>query len=197
MVPVSLPAVDEVLEAWSPLCAAEAVVAHAATFPSRADDYGPSFRSFLEYGARLSAADYAQAHQVRVAFARRCQQVFEQAEVLACPGAFMPAPPTGALDPYGPFSPAIAPFLRFTGPFNFSGNPTLSVPAGFSDDGLPHGIQLVGPLLGEAILCQVGYAYEQASGSAWPTPALTAALAKAAGAPTVAVKAKIKPPAAV
>ena len=65
-----------------------------------------------------------------------------------------------------PFSPAISPFLRFTAPFNFSGNPTLSVPAGFSDDGLPYGIQLVGPLLGEAILCQVGHAYEQAA--AWP-----------------------------
>ena len=53
--------------------------------------------------------------------------------------------------------------VRFTAPFNFSGNPTLSVPAGFSADGLPHGIQLVGPLLGEAVLCQVGHAYEQAT----------------------------------
>jgi amidase len=165
LVPVSIPAIEAVLEAWPPICAAEAVVAHAATFPARAADYGPSFRSFLEYGAQLSAAAYAQAHQVRVAFARRLQPIFDQVEVFACPGAFMPAPPTGALDPYAPFSPAIAPFLRFTAPFNFSGNPTLSVPAGFSDDGVPHGIQLVGPLLGEAILCQVGHAYEQAA--AW------------------------------
>jgi amidase len=163
LVPVALPAVEEVLEAWAPLCAAEAVVAHAATFPARADAYGPSFRSFLEYGARLSAAEYAKAHQLRVAFARHCQQIFEQVEVFACPGFFMQAPPVGVLDPYGPFSPDIAPFMRFTAPFNFSGNPTLSVPAGFSDDGMPHGIQLVGPLLGEAILCQVGYAYEQAT----------------------------------
>jgi len=35
------------------------------------------------------------------------------------------------------------------------------VPAGFSDNGLPHGIQLVGPLLGEAVLCRVGHTYEQ------------------------------------
>ena len=75
----------------------------------------------------------------------------------------MQAPPADAIDPYGPFSPAIAPFMRFTGPFNFSGNPTLSVPAGFSDDGVPLGIQLVGPLLGEATICQVGHAYEQAT----------------------------------
>jgi amidase len=75
----------------------------------------------------------------------------------------MQAASVDALDPYGPFSPAFAPFMRFTAPFNFSGNPTLSLPAGFSDDGLPHGIQLVGPLLGEAVLCQVGHTYEQAT----------------------------------
>jgi len=165
VVPVSLPAVDEVLEAWSVICAAEAVVAHAATYPRRAADYGPTFRSFLEFGAALTGAEYARAHLLRVTFARQAQRVFEPADVLACPGAFMQPPPADALDPYSPFSPAIAPFLRFTAPFNFSGNPTLSVPAGFSEDGLPHGIQLVGPLLGEALLCQVGHAYEQAT--AW------------------------------
>jgi amidase len=163
VVPVSLPAVDDVLEAWAVICAAEAVLAHRATYPARADEYGPTFRSFLEYGTRLSGREYAQAHVLRVEFGRRVQHIFEQAEVFACPGAFMQAPPADAIDPYGPFSPAIAPFMRFTGPFNFSGNPTLSVPAGFSDDGVPHGIQLVGPLLGETIVCQVGHAYEQAT----------------------------------
>jgi len=163
LVRVSVPAVEELLEAWSVICSAEAVAAHEATYPARADEYGPSFRSFLEYGTRISGAEYAKAHLLRVAFARRFQEVFEHAEVFACPGFFMQAAPADALDPYGPFSPAFAPFMRFTAPFNFSGNPTLSVPAGFSDNGLPHGIQLVGPLLGEALLCQVGHAYEQAT----------------------------------
>jgi amidase len=163
LVSVSVPEVGEVLEASLVICGAEAAAAHEATYPSRADEYGPSFRSFLEYGTRISGREYAKAHLLRLAFARRLQPVFNQAEVLVCPGAFMQAPPADALDPYSPFSPAIAPFLRFTAPFNFSGNPTLSVPAGFSADGAPHGIQLVGPLLGEAILCQVGHVYEQAT----------------------------------
>jgi len=163
IVPVSIPAVDEILEAWSVICGAEAAAAHEATYPARAGEYGPTFRSFLEYGTQVSGPEYAKAHVSRVMFARRLQHIFERVEVFACPGFFMQAPPADALDPYAPFSPAIAPFLRFTGPFNFSGNPTLSVPAGFSDDGAPHGIQLVGPLLGEAIVCQVGHAYEQAT----------------------------------
>ena len=163
IISVELPPVDEVLDAWCVICAAEALVAHAGTFPARADEYGPTFRSFLQYGAGLRAQDYARAHVLRVEFSRRLQSVFETADVLACPGAFMQPPPAGAIDPYSPFSPAIAPFLRFTAPFNFSGNPTLSVPAGFSADGLPHGMQLVGPLLGEALVCRVGHAYEQAT----------------------------------
>ena len=164
VVAASLPDVtDELLKEWFVLCSAEAVVGHAATYPSRADAYGPSFRSFLEYGASLRASDYARAHVARVEFGRRLQAAFDSADVLACPGMFMQAPPADAVDPYGPITPELAPFVRFTAPFNFSGNPTLSVPAGFSDDGLPHGIQLVGPLLGEAVLCRVGYAYEQAT----------------------------------
>jgi len=163
VITVSVPEVGDLLEGWFVLCAAEALVAHEATYPSRADAYGPSFRSFLEYGATLRAQDYARAHVQRVEFTRRLQAVFETVDVFACPGAFMQAPPADAIDPYGSITPAFAPFIRFTAPFNFSGNPTLSVPAGFSDDGLPHGIQLVGPQLGEAILCQVGHAYERAT----------------------------------
>ncbi len=163
VVGVSVPEVSNILEGWFVLCAAEALVGHEATYPSRAEAYGPSFRSFLEYGAGLRAQDYARAHVQRVDFARRFQAVFDTVDVFACPGMFMQAPPADAVDPYGAITPALAPFVRFTAPFNFSGNPTLSVPAGFSDDGLPHGIQLVGPLLGEAILCQVGHAYEQAT----------------------------------
>jgi amidase len=163
VVSVSLPDVEQLLSAWSVICAAEAAVAHEATFPSRAEAYGPTFRSFLEYGVGLRAQDYAQAHVSRLGFAQRFQQVFDSADLFVCPGVFMPAPPADALDPYGPFTDEIAPFMRFTAPFNFSGNPTLSLPAGFSANGLPHGIQLIGPYLSEALLCQVGYAYEQAT----------------------------------
>lgn len=51
----------------------------------------------------------------------------------------------------------------FTKPFNLSGVPTLSVPCGFSDDGLPLSVQFVGARLSEALLCRVGHAYQQAT----------------------------------
>jgi amidase len=61
------------------------------------------------------------------------------------------------------FSLDFWPFMRFSAPFNLSGSPTLSLPCGFTADGLPLGVQLVGRHLEEATLCRVGQAYEQAS----------------------------------
>jgi amidase len=53
--------------------------------------------------------------------------------------------------------------LRFTAPFNFNGAPTLTLPCGLSDDGLPLSLQIVGKPLGEAPICRVGQAYERAT----------------------------------
>lgn len=163
IVPVRLPPVDDVVYAWSPLCAAEALVAHRPTYPARAGDYGTMFRTFLEFGANLTAADYAAAHVQRIEFAGALQGVFEHADVLICPGSFGPAPPANVVDPYAPFSAELAAFMRYSAPFNFSGNPTLSVPCGFSPDGLPYGVQFVGRHLDEPTLCRVGHTYERAT----------------------------------
>lgn len=163
VVEVQLAPVEPILPAWPVLCAAEAAVAHAKTFPSRAADYGPTFRSFLEYAGTLRAQDYAAAHEARINWAGELRGVFEQVDVLACPSTFMAAPPADLIDPFAPFTPDIAPFMRFTAPFNFSGSPTLSLPCGFSSDGLPYSLQLVGRHGDEALLCRIGHVYEQAT----------------------------------
>jgi amidase len=172
IVELRLPAVEDLLPAWPVLCAAEAAVAHAATFPARAADYGPTFRSFLEYATSLSARQYAAAHEARLIWTGQLRGVFEEIDLLACPSAFMSAPPLDLINPHGPFTPDIAPFMRFTAPFNFSGSPTLSLPCGFCDDGLPFSLQLVGRHGGEALLCRAGHAYEQATDWHWRHPAL-------------------------
>ncbi len=53
---------------------------------------------------------------------------------------------------------------KFTGPFDFTGQPTLSTPCGISSAGLPLSLQLVGKHLNEGLLCRVGHAFEQATG---------------------------------
>jgi len=57
VVKVELPDVEPCLSAWTTLCASEAAAGHAATYPSRAGDYGPGFRSFLELGTSVRGRD--------------------------------------------------------------------------------------------------------------------------------------------
>jgi len=161
---VTVPDVEACLAAWSTICTAETAAAHEATFPARASDYGPGFRSFLELGAAVRGQDYAKAHMQRERFANRFQALFDQIDVLACPSmsvASLPATamPADARELAGP-----NPLLRFTAPFNLSRNPTLSLPCGQSSSGPPPSLQLVGPRLGEALLLQAGAAYERATG---------------------------------
>jgi amidase len=173
VVPVKMPTMTEpVLSAWETLCAAEAVAAHEATFPSRADDYGVFFRKFLETGRTITGAAYAKASSLRAEFVGRLRQAFQHIDVLACPT--MPTE-AFAYDPekaYGGFDAAANTLAgadvryledRFTLPYDYSGYPTLSLPCGVSPGGLPLSLQLAGHPLSEALLCRVGHAYENAT----------------------------------
>jgi amidase len=51
--------------------------------------------------------------------------------------------------------------VRFTLPFDLAGSPTISLPCGFSRNGLPLGLQLVGPHLSEPLLCRAGHVFQQ------------------------------------
>src|SRR5712671_5185403 len=159
---VKLPDVEPCLSAWTTLCASEAAAGHAATYPSRATDYGPGFRSFLELGASIRGQDYANAHMVRERFANRFQSLFDQIDVLACPSMASRSVPANSFPADAGALSGPNPLLRFTGPFNLSRNPTLSQPCSDSSDGPPISLQLVGRRLGEATLIQTGAAYEHA-----------------------------------
>jgi len=160
---VKIPDVDDACRAWAPICGSDALATHANFFPARAGDYGPSFRSFLQMATKVSGADYAKAHAARLDFAGRLATLFRDIDVFLCPGNFGPPLPTDALPPDMLWSPDFWMFMRLTAPFNISGSPTLSLPAGFSDNSLPLGVQLVGRHLDEATLCRVGHAYQGAT----------------------------------
>ena len=163
IVEVQLPDVDEYVSAWPTLCSAGAVAAHAATYPSQRDAYGPWFRGWLDMGARVTGADYARADNLRAACTGHLRRVFEGIDVLVCPS--MSAPPHIVTPEllYGPNEDRPTKFQRFTVPFDYNGAPTLSVPCGMNNEGLPLSIQFVGKHLTEPLLCQVGHAYESAT----------------------------------
>jgi amidase len=167
---VEVPSTDALLSSWAVLCAAEALVHHRGLYPERAASFGPTFRSFLEWGSKLSGADVAAASLAREEWNARFAVLLEDVDMIACPSMpFLPLP-VAALAPQARYEPTIMSIIRFTGPFNFSGSPTLSLPSGFTSDGLPLSLQLVGRHRDEATLCRVGDAFEAAGSRARRRP---------------------------
>ena len=163
IVEVELPDVDEYVSAWPTLCSAEAVLAHAATYPTQQDDYGPWFRGWLDMGAQVTGADYAKANNLRAACTGHLRRVFEEIDVLVCPSMSAPPHRVSLKMLYGAYGARDLKFQRFTVPFNYNGAPTLSVPCGVNSERLPLSIQFVGKHLTEPLLCRVGHAYERAT----------------------------------
>jgi len=164
IVDVKMPDVDRYLPSWHVLCPAEALDAHRQYYPSRRDDYGPFFRDWLDKGAKVSGADYAQANNMRAECNGLIREALQDVDVLACPSTIGPGHPVTPEALYGPLDDNRGTaFQRFTVPYDFNGAPTLSVPCGFSGDGLPLSLQFVGKHLAEPLLCRIGHTYEQAT----------------------------------
>ena len=151
---------------WFPICAYEAARAHAENFPSRANEFGEYYRWFLEFGATVTDEQYAAASEQRAAFNEQFNSIFDGIDAVVCPAGGM----TFSLDPevqYGG-KEALEPLLQavqmyFTIPADFAGTPALTVPCGFSDEGVPYGLQFMGPRLSESTLIRIGHAYEAAT----------------------------------
>ena len=165
IVPVTMPErLAEYLPAWQVLCTSEALDAHRAHFPSRAEAYGPWFREWLERGASYSAADYAAANNLRAACNGELRRTMAEVDLFACPSTPNAAHPVTPDISYGPIPEDRDPWqTRFTVPMDFAGLPTISLPCGLSDDGLPLSVQFVGHHLAEPLLVQAGAAFEDAT----------------------------------
>ena len=165
IVKVAIPDVTRALEVWMTLCGGDVAAAHAQTYPARASEYGPSFRSFLEVATAVRGQDYAQAQIVREAFSNQFQMLFDQIDVFACPSMAVTSLPAAAIPADARALLATGPnsLLYYTGLFNLSRNPTLSMPCGPSASAPPPSLQLVGRHLSEATLIRAGAAYERAT----------------------------------
>ena len=166
VVTVNMPDVSQVGSAWLDLCMVEALAANATMFPSRATEHGPGFRAALESGQRVTPAALAVAAKVRAEITASLERMLTTVDCLVCPSMANTARVKEA-DPYdeeteASWSRQVRNDIH-TQPFNFSGSPTLSVPCGFSADGLPLSVQFVGRRLGESALCRMGHAYERAT----------------------------------
>ena len=158
------PRLRDYLPGWAVICSSEAAHAHRETFPARMDDYGPWFREWLSRGAAYSAADYAAANNLRAACVGEMRTTMQGIDALILPGAPAVAHEVSPDTMWGPVPKDRDPWnSRFTVPFDYDGSPTISLPCGMSDEGLPFSLQLAGHALTEHRLVMLGHAFEQAT----------------------------------
>ena len=137
----------------------------AMTSSSRAEGFGAEVQRRILIGTYALSAGYVDAYykkaqQVRTLIRRDFDAAFQQVDLLLTPTAPSTAFRTGA-HADDPLSMYLADLLTI--PVNLAGLPAISVPCGFSQSGLPIGVQLIGNVLEEARLLQVAHQYEQAA----------------------------------
>jgi amidase len=159
--PIAIPDTSAIIWDWGGICAVEAALAHEATFPTKAAEYGPALTALLNLGHSISGIEHQRLLKRRGEFSRALQLLFDQVDVLAMPVlAFLP--PTlermARMD-----DELIRGVHRFTCPFNMSGNPAIVLPCGISNENMPLVFQLVGPRFGEGRLFTAGHAFQRST----------------------------------
>lgn len=156
---------DDPSQWWITLAAADGAYSQGSDLDEHADLYDPQLFMQLQLGRSVTRDSYQQALEKRYDFCAALDTLLGEdtllvAAVTAVPAyaaegphpteiAGQPVPPTGFTKTY---------------PFNFTGNPAVSIPCGTTSDGLPVGLQVVAPRFREDLLLRFSRAFEQA----WP-----------------------------
>lgn len=155
--PVNVPHACDLRPVWEVILTVEAFAEHAATLRRHYSDYGTKTRRRLASGAFYTAADYQHALRIRALWIQDVRSALSSVDALLTPTV-----PTTAFTVKAQLD--VPPDCgQFTRPFSLSGNPALSLPCGFSEDGLPIGLQIVGRPFDENLIFQVGTGYEMAT----------------------------------
>ena len=146
------------------LQAAEAYAYHAENVARTPELYQAETLRRIRSGEAVTAAEYIQRRRELEEARRSIAHAFADVDLLVLPTMPMPAPAIADLkaDPAA-LRPAELKLLRNTRPFNVWGLPAISVPCGFTQSGLPIGLQIAGPHWREDLVLRLAHAYEQAT----------------------------------
>jgi len=165
VVEVTLPgSYVELVQGWGITCAVECARAHHAYYPARKAEYGKVLAELIDLGINASQQDYDALERVRSQFRTDLDGLLEHVNVFIAPCMPRLTPTVEEMNVAVASADSRADFITFTAPFDYSGHPTITLPAGLADSGLPKSFQLVGRALGEPTLIHAGSAYEEALG---------------------------------
>ncbi len=158
---IDFPPTDQIVRDAITLCAAETAAAHAETYPSRAQEYGPALSALLDLGRSTDAATLARVLPRRSSFTGQVAALFNSVDLLLMPAMNEAAPTMAQLYERRNDIEARYRRIRFTSPFNMTGSPSLTLPGGATRGGIPIGFQIVGRHLDEALILRAGHAYQR------------------------------------
>ena len=137
---------------------AEAYSYHENTLRTNPQDLSAGVRNRAREGAFISAADYVDAQRARTVICAQVRGILREVDVIASPAAPQPAEVFEDQDGDARYR-----MPTYTPVYNLTGLPAISVPCGFSSDGLPLGLQIAGRAFDEAMVFRVARAYERAT----------------------------------
>lgn len=154
----------QLVDGWYVTCGVECARAHARYYPAQQELYGPVLTGLLETGRAATEADYQALEQVRHEFRREFDGLLGSVDMMIAPCMPVLPPDVESMNHRVEDEAERAEFVTFTAPFDYSGHPTITLPAGLSAERLPKSFQLIGRTLGEPSLIRVASAYERALG---------------------------------
>src|SRR6185503_4515811 len=166
VVDVDLPDLSAWNAAGTIIIAAEAAAYHGNWLRTRAQDYSEQLRGRLEQGLAIPAASYIDALRMRgVALREFSDHVFSKVDVLHAPIVSFPTPTIAETDIGAGEAAAklLARVTRLTRPGNYLGLPAVCAVAGFSERGMPIGMQLLARPWDETSALRAGHAFQRAT----------------------------------
>jgi len=154
---------SSVMDPYVTILKAEAYAYHKDYVAKSPELYQAQTLDRIQSGAEITASAYLQARRQLESIRRSVTQTFERVDLLITPTTCVPPfALTELLEPNTLRERELL-TLRNTRPFDMLGLPTVSIPCGFSQAGLPIGLQITGPAGGEAAVLRLAVAYERAT----------------------------------
>ena len=138
---------------------ADGAAVHRDRLQEHPEMFGEDVRRRLQDGAKTTSTEYALARRTQTEVRKRCEMFFESHDFLLIPSTPIAAPTIAGHDAVE----QAGRLTRFTAPFNLTGLPAISIPCGFTSEGLPIGLQIVSRAWADAKVLNAAYAYEQAT----------------------------------
>jgi Asp-tRNA(Asn)/Glu-tRNA(Gln) amidotransferase A subunit family amidase len=160
---IVIPDLDAARVAHTVTIAGEMALAMDPTYVQHHREHGPDVRINLALARRFTTMDYVKAQQIRTRLLAHFERAFAQVDVIITPATALTAPPIpkAALPGGESDLTTLTEIMRFATPANLTGLPAISFPVGYSQKGLPVGMQAIGRAWGEHTLLRLALAAEQ------------------------------------